>query len=111
MAKKAKTDTDVERHVSRGTLKMLLKASAVCSSEMGASRERYGAQVEKAEKGGLNKFAFGVVQKLWKQDAVKAAHNIRALLLYIDLLGLDAQGDLEDAINDADEDREGATTH
>ena len=48
----------------------------------------------------LNKFAFRIIRQLDKQDPAKAAHNIRALNLYIDMLGLAAQTDLEDAIDD-----------
>lgn len=96
----AKGDQDVEKHVSRGTLEKLLKAADRCNSAIGSAREEYGQAVEKAK--GLNKFAFGVVQKLYKKDPAQAAKDIRALNLYIEQLGLDAQGDLEDAINDAE---------
>ena len=102
------TDKTVEKHVSKGTLEKLLKASQVCSSQCGDARQSYGDKVTKAANEGLNKFAFGVVQRLWKQDPAIAAHNIRAMLLYIEHLGLDAQADLEDVINDGDDDREDA---
>ncbi len=69
---------------------------------MGAANGLASAAMEKAERAGLNKFAFGVARKLYKQDPVKAAHNIRALMLYIDLLGLEAQTDIEDAIKEQD---------
>lgn len=95
-------DQQTEKHVSRGTLEKLLKASDRCTTEVGVARQAYGEQLTKACNGGLNRFAFGIVQKLWRKDPAKAAQDIRALNLYIDQLGLNAQLDLEDQINDAE---------
>lgn len=90
-----------ERHISKPRLESLLKADQAASSDISARRAELGNKLTKAETDDhLNKFAFGIVKRLWKMDAVKAAHNIRALSLYIDLLGLAAQGDLEDAIDE-----------
>src|SRR5580765_3160284 len=91
-----------EKHLGRPALEKLLKALDVRDSEVGAANGLASAAMEKSERAGLNKFAFGVARKLYKQDPVKAAHNIRALMLYIDLLGLEAQTDIEDAIKEQD---------
>lgn len=90
-----------ERHISKPRLEKLLKADAAASSNIGEERQRIGDLLTKAEtEDHLNKWAYGIAKKLNKMDAAKAALNIRALLLYIDLLGLAAQTDIEDAIDD-----------
>ena len=95
---------DGEKQISKGGLEKLLKASQVCTTDCGTARQKFGEQVNDASNRGLNRFAFGVVNKLYKQDPAVAALNIRAIKLYIEHLDLDAQGDLEDVINDGDDD-------
>ena len=95
-----------ERHVSKGQLEKLLGASERCQTSCEDARFKVKVEIEKAKASGLNPWAFGIVKQLWKQDASKAAHNIRALKLYIDHLGLEAQADLEDVINDLDVDED-----
>lgn len=92
-----------ERHISKPGLEKLLKAADSCESSIGMARAALGEKLEKAEaEDHLNKWAFRVVRQLNKMDPVKCAHNIRALYLYLDLLGLPEQTDLEDAIAGAE---------
>jgi hypothetical protein len=100
MAKK-QTDQTVERHVNKGDLEKLLRADAQLNTANGDARQSYDQVLAPLVKKGLNKYAFGVVKKLYKMGDLKAAHAIRAIDLYIDMLGLRAQGDLEDIIDDA----------
>lgn len=102
------TDKNVEKHISRGTLEKLLKSNARCASTIGDARQAFGEELSKATNRGLNKFAFGVVKKLYNQDPAKAAQNIRAIMHYVELLGLDAQSDLEDVIDDGNDEVEEA---
>ncbi len=97
-------DSKPERHVSKGDLEKLLKATQVCDRDAGEAKATLAAAYDRAVKKGLNKDAFRFVNKLHRMDAGRAAHVIRALNLYIDMLGLDAQADLEDAMNAAGED-------
>jgi uncharacterized Ntn-hydrolase superfamily protein len=96
MAKKS--DQDVERVPSKGDLEKLIKASQVSASEGGAAREKLSRAYAAVEKKGLNKKAFRMVYDLWRMDQVRMAHTLRAFTVYVDLLGLDVQTDIEDVI-------------
>jgi hypothetical protein len=89
----------VEKHISKPALEKLLKAADVADREVAELRSKWGSVVGKAVTADhLDKFAFPIVKRLWKMDPAKAAFHIRALTLYIDLLGLAAQTDLEDVV-------------
>ena len=98
-----KDRSNIEKHVSKGTLEKLLKAKSRMESEAGTARQAYGDALSTAANLGLNPWAFRQAAALHKMDPGKAAQNIRALELYIDHLGLAAQTDLEDVIDDTAE--------
>lgn len=98
--------TSVERVTPKSKVLQLYKRKSAMNSRIGEERASYGAAVEKAvESEYLDKVAFDVVTRLAKMDAGKAARHFRNIEIYAEHLGIGAQGDLEDKI---DEEKKGA---
>jgi len=90
----------VERHISEGKLKQLIKAKELMNRRNAEERGAWGAKFKKAvDEDHLRGYAFNVIDRISRMDPAKAAHEWRALLLYGDMMGIAAQTDLEDVID------------
>jgi hypothetical protein len=93
-----------EKQIAQPKLEKLVKERRGLEGRLSAERQGWGEKITKAaDVDHLNKWAFNTVYALSKRDPARAAHDIRALQIYIDYLGLAAQGDFDEVAGEEDD--------
>lgn len=107
-------DNETEKLIGQKKLLSLLEEKHKAGSRIATLRSELGESIKSAiDKDNLDPIAFGIVSRLYKlqkDDSNKAAWVWRHVLAYGDVIGLGDQGDLEDQMKLAQQEKKGPAT-